>query len=141
MRYCPRCRAEYQDWEKKCLDCSVKLADTLPAEASDPRPEDDAADVKDENTKGLVVVASYEQPLEASINRSILESEGIMSIITDRPMDILNLMDGGAPNDIKLMVRKADAAAAREILDSIVKDVAGEDFPEGEFPDGEDPGK
>jgi hypothetical protein len=29
MRYCPKCRSEYQDWVKVCVDCGAELTDIL----------------------------------------------------------------------------------------------------------------
>jgi hypothetical protein len=72
----------------------------------------------------LVAIASYESSTEATFNKSILESEGIDSIVTDEPINLLEWLDKEAPQyTIKLMVRRSDAEKALEILNSIVKDI------------------
>jgi hypothetical protein len=32
MKYCPKCKSEYEDWVEACADCNVQLADKLPEE-------------------------------------------------------------------------------------------------------------
>lgn len=32
MKYCPECKAEYENWVDKCSDCSVVLVSELPKE-------------------------------------------------------------------------------------------------------------
>jgi hypothetical protein len=133
MQYCPKCRAEYQDWVEKCLDCGVKLVDTKPEVISEPRII----------TKGnrsyfkqpLVPVGSFATTIEAQFNKGILESEGIDSIIANPDVLMAYQPDASSSSNISLLVRESDAEKAREILNSIDKDISEEDFIEGYLPE------
>ena len=32
MKYCPKCKCEYEDWPEICADCKVPLVNELPKE-------------------------------------------------------------------------------------------------------------
>jgi hypothetical protein len=133
MQYCPKCRSEYQDWVEKCVDCNVKLVDTKPEAV----PESNVI------TKGkrsylkqpLVPVGSFTNTIEAQFNKGILESEGIDSIIANPDVLIAYQPDASSSSNLSLLVRESDAEKAREILNSIDKDISEEDFTEGYIPE------
>lgn len=121
---------------EKCVDCDEKLVETKPGTEDLP---DDESDAENDPTE-LVAIASYELTMDATFNKSILASEGIDSIITDEPINLLDWLDAEAPQyGLKLMVRRADAEKALEILNSIVKEIPEDGIPFEENP--EEPGE
>jgi hypothetical protein len=137
MRYCPKCRAEYQDRVEKCLDCGVNLVDTKP----ETMPE--STEQVKIITKGkrsyfkqpLVPVGSFENNIEAQFSKGILESEGIDSIIANPDVLIAYQPDASSSSNIALLVRESEAEKAREILNSIDKNISEDDFLEGDVPE------
>jgi hypothetical protein len=115
MRYCPRCRSEYQDWVKACIDCGAELTDHLPPTPS----RADMAKAKSERIKSgkIVTVAKYTYPLEAQLGQAKLESEGIWSFVADVDLVSANQFYSMGLDGVKLQVREADFEAARAILE------------------------
>jgi hypothetical protein len=124
-KYCPKCSGEYEDRVGKCTECGEKLIETKPVKEDIPGDRQNA----ENDPMELVAIASYEQSQDATFNKSILASEGIDSIVTDEPINMLEWMDEEASHySLKLMVRRADAEKALEILNSIVKDIPEDGF-------------
>lgn len=105
MPYCPKCKYEYRPGIEKCPDCDVKLVDKLHEE---PTPEPEYLD--------LVQVGSFMYAAEAHEARLHLEANGIKAAVAGDVMTSINpaymIADGGA----KLLVPRADADRARELL-------------------------
>jgi hypothetical protein len=74
LRFCPKCRSEYQDWAKVCLDCDVNLVDHLPELPPKLKPI---------IPERLVKIATFSHAPEAHLSRAKLWSEGINSFVTD----------------------------------------------------------
>jgi len=141
MRYCPKCRGEYQDWVEKCLDCGVKLVDTLPEynpEEETGEPEVIELGGESYTSEPLVKIAEYDDSINAQFSKDVLDSEGIKSL----------LHDGNAVADwigirprvkISLIVRQADAEKALELLDRL-KDEPLAIVPEIDLPEEDDTG-
>ena len=117
-KYCPECGAEYEEWVEKCLDCGAVLTDTKPG--SKPKSNKDGGKYAHEP---LVTIGSFANTMEATFSKGILESEGIPSMITSTDTIIAYQPDASAVGNIHLVVKESDAAKAKEILDSIVKEV------------------
>jgi hypothetical protein len=106
MPVCPNCGYEYVEGVKVCPDCGVELiknSDFIPPEKWT---EDD-----------WEVVFTSNQDYEVEMLKDNLDSAGIISTI-------LSQKDRNfpAPGDfslIKLVVRKEDAAAAREFIENM----------------------
>ena len=137
MRYCPKCRGEYQDWVEKCLDCNVKLVDTKPEATSVSKEETRIISKGDRRyaKQTLVPVGSFSNNIEAQFNKGILESEGIDSIIANPDVLIAYQPDASSTGNIALLVRESDAEKALEILNSIDKNIPENDFPDSEIPE------
>ena len=137
MRYCPNCRAEYQDRVEKCLDCNVKLVNTKP-EAIPQSSEEPTIITKGKRSyfkQPLVPVGSFTSTFEAQFNKGILEAEGIDSMIANPDVLVAYQHDASTSGSLSLLVRESDAEKAREILNSIDKDISEEDFTEGYIPE------
>ena len=112
MPYCPKCRGEYQDWVKECLDCKVPLVEILA-----PKPKA----VKKEKPvlsppPRLVTVASYWYPTEAYVAAAKLEAEGIWSFVANEHIVTTYWLMSGIVGGVKLQVSEKDAEDARQIL-------------------------
>lgn len=151
IKYCPECGGEYQEWAEKCLDCDAVLTYTKPGRKVKANSEPTVV-IKGERSyvrEPLVAVGAFTNALEAQFNRGILESEGIPSMISSNDSIIAYQPDATSVGNIRLIVKESDAERAKEILDSIEKDIS-EDMPEatlndsalneGEFPEEEDNG-
>jgi hypothetical protein len=139
-RYCPRCGAEYQAWVEKCLDCGVTLVDTRPETLTGARePEKIITKGKRSYFKQpLVPVGSFENNIEAQLNKGILESEGIDCIIANPDVLIAYQPDASSSSSLSLLVRESEAERAREILDSIDKNISEDDILNAAMPETDD---
>jgi hypothetical protein len=146
IKYCPECGAEYQEWAVKCIDCGVALVDTKPGSKPKSKNKDEIV-IKGGRKyvrEPLVVIASFTNSLEAEFNKGILESEDIPSMVTSTDAIIAYQPDASAVGTIHLVVKESDAEKAKEILNSIEKDISDSDIPEdgiieGEIPEENDP--
>ncbi len=66
MRYCPICKAEYEDWATECADCEISLADSEHLIRS-------KESVREPINK-FATVFEAKDPLEAHMIRGLLES-------------------------------------------------------------------
>jgi len=101
MKYCPKCKTEYEDWVKFCADCQTKLTDQLP-------PNNNQA-------QGVNFVTIYKNiylpPVEMA--KSALENENILCNIKG--------YDGTRPGlsfgvGIELQVPEKDRSRAEKII-------------------------
>jgi hypothetical protein len=131
-KYCPECGGEYQEWAVKCIDCGVPLVDEKPNLKKKPADEKEIVARSGQKyvKEPLVAMGSFATTLEAQLSQGILESEGIPSMITTDDKLIAYQPDTSSVGNIHLIVKTSDAEKAKEILDSIIKDI-----PEGEFPE------
>jgi hypothetical protein len=116
MKYCPKCRGEFEDWVEKCVDCQVELVDAqLPT-----------SDLK--NTKlepkapqdPLVVIAIYSTAVDANLGKEILESEGIDEVVVHEIEPTSNwILPPTTTGGVHLLVRESDAGVAIETIKSI----------------------
>lgn len=112
MPYCPKCRSEFQDWVKVCIDCNVDLVDDLPELPPKLKPK---------APERLVKIATFSHAIEAHLHRTKLESEGIHSFVTDEYMVTTQWLYSTALGGVKLWVRESDVEKAQQILKSIPK--------------------
>ncbi len=131
-KYCPQCGGEYQDWVEKCLDCGVVLIDTKPE--GKPKSKSESQIITRGGRKyvkePLVAIASFTNSLEAQFNKGVLESEGIDSMVTSTEAIIAYQPDATAVGNIHLIVKESDAEKAKEILNSIEKNISETDVSE-----------
>jgi hypothetical protein len=145
MRYCPKCRSEYQDWVKTCIDCGSELTDKLPAKppaAVKPLdknvkmfpantfnyPDEEhsgqskvtsrAAGLKKKSGK-IVTLLTFTYPAEAHLSRAKLESAGIWCYVADESLVSANQFFSTALSGVKLRVRESDVEEALRILERI----------------------
>ena len=64
----------------------------------------------------LVTIASFSQPYEAEIAKTHLESEGILSFLSNENVVGINWLWSNAVGGVKLQVAEPDVEAARQIL-------------------------
>ena len=64
--FCPKCKAEYRESFKICVDCNVPLVDKLPEEKKDYKPE-----------RKLVSIYRYSNIPESHRIKALLEEEKI----------------------------------------------------------------
>jgi hypothetical protein len=64
----------------------------------------------------LVVIASYLRPEEAGMLRGLLESAGIVAVLRDEMLSSVHPFLQPIIGGVKLVVRRADAERAREVV-------------------------
>ena len=108
MPYCPRCLTEYVEGTTTCEDCGVQLA---PGSPPDTPPQTHSAGSGDSK---LVTVRVFTGPtalLDADVASSILQSQGIPSLVPGQTSaELLPVLD------VSLLVREEDAEHAASIL-------------------------
>ena len=107
MPFCPKCRNEYLEGTETCEDCGQALIETLPPE-SKASPGD-----------GELVEVWYAQgEMDAQLIRSLLESNGIDSMLSGESLRLTHgfTVDGLA--EVRILVREDDARRARDIIAS-----------------------
>lgn len=88
-----------------------------------------AKDDRKYSKEPLVAVASFASTLEAQFSKGVLEAEGIDSLIANADTVMLSGRNSSIVTPINLLVKESDAETAREILNSIDKNISEEDFP------------
>jgi hypothetical protein len=108
MPYCPACRSEYVEGTTTCEDCGRALVDTLPENSGN---EDAASE--------LVEVWHTQGEMDAQMMRSLLESNGIQSVLSGESLRLTHgfTVDGLA--EVRILVRDKDAKIASEIIASL----------------------
>jgi hypothetical protein len=129
MPFCPQCRDEFEDWVEACPDCKVALVEALP-----PLPPKQKKMLPEES---LVVVDTYNYPLQAHLARTKLESEGIEGFVADEHMITANWLYSIAVGGVKLWVKESDAEKAMQVLESISPDIRDETVATQDYTDDE----
>ena len=65
----------------------------------------------------LVTVRKFESPFEAHMARTKLESNGIEAVVVDEHLADYNMIYGRTMGGVRLLVRAADGARARDVLE------------------------
>lgn len=102
---CPRCEYEYVDGIKICADCGTELIPVAEFEGNLVHPKD------------WVVAFTCQEPYEADMMKANLEGAEIECIIIsqkDRSYPSIGDLSG-----VKLLVKKADADTAVQIINDI----------------------
>lgn len=109
MPFCPQCRNEYVEGTAACEDCGVKLIPHL----SDP-----LEGVEKPRNEDLVEVWRTQGEMDAQLIRSLLDGNGIPSMISGESLRLTHgfTVDGLAL--VKLLVRPEDARRACDIIAS-----------------------
>jgi hypothetical protein len=102
MKYCPKCRTEYEDWVKLCADCETTLVNQLPKEAANNR----------QDQSFVTVYRDVFMP-NVDVIKSALESESILCNIKGYDINRPGLSFGVG---IELQVPEKDRARAEEII-------------------------
>jgi hypothetical protein len=139
VRYCPKCRAEYQDWVEKCVDCKVKLVESRPVADIVEPPELKIVNIGEESytSEPLVKIAEYDDTVNAQFSKDVLESEGIKSLVYDGN-SVTDWIGIRPRMKIALIARQTDAEKALAILNSIDPDAPITIVPEIEPSDEDD---
>jgi len=102
--FCPRCKAEYRRGFTRCNECDVPLVFRLPV------PQQESFE---EETK-LVVVRTYNNKLDADVDRMTLEAAGIESMLRSDGVSVIRSFP--MAREIELLVCSEDAYDADQIL-------------------------
>ena len=103
--FCPKCRAEHREGFSVCSDCNVDLVHELP-----PEPEPECA----EHIGYEEVLATY-NPTDIAIMKSLLDAQGITYFFHgEHPAHVKP-----PANPARLMVKKDEAALARDLLERV----------------------
>ena len=102
MKYCPKCKTEYEDWVKLCADCEIALINQLPKEV-----------IADKQGQNFVTVYTHLIESYVDLTKAALEGEGVRCFIKgiDRMRTSLSFGTG-----IELQVSEKDKAKAEEII-------------------------
>lgn len=121
--FCPNCRAEYRQGFENCDDCDVALVEELPPEA-----ETEFVDYDE-------VLTTF-NPAEIALMKSLLESEDIPYFFHGENFVQMTALAVPA----KLMVRKDQVEAARELLKDLRLSLLSESNGVDDRDEGEDNG-
>lgn len=102
--FCPQCRAEYKPQYTRCATCDVDLVDALPEEA-----EETPTYVDYEEILGT------HNPADIALIKSLLDAEDLTYYFHGEHFIYMRPMADPA----RLMVRKDQAATARELLSEL----------------------
>ena len=126
MKYCPKCRSEYESRVSACADCKVELVDQLPpSPALDPQPK--------------MVVLCREPLPSAQIIVAGLNSRGIPADIDDEISALTAPHFFGGTDGVKITVPQEFAEEAQNALDEFRQHVCR--IEEDDEPDSEQGGK
>ncbi len=108
MPFCPKCRNEYLEGTETCEDCGQALVQALPPE-SKARPGESE----------LVEVWYAQGEMDAQLVRSLLESNGIESMLSGESLRLTHgfTVDGLA--EVRILVRADDAKRACDVIASL----------------------
>jgi len=102
MKYCPKCKTEYEDWVKLCADCEVILVDHLPVEA-----------VNEHQSQNFVTVYTHPSILSVELVKTAIESKGIKCFIKGFNPRRADTVFGF---NIELQVAEKDKQETKEIM-------------------------
>jgi hypothetical protein len=104
IMFCPNCKAEYKEGILRCAECDVDLVSELP-----PEPEDIPEYVDWED------LISFADKYEADLAQGLLEANNIEAVtVSDDCGSVYPSMT--YVHGIRLMVKKEDLEAAKEVL-------------------------
>jgi len=113
-RYCPKCRAEFQDWVQVCPDCGTALVDSPPSPPpSHPPPEPKRKGKQPRDP--LVLVATAPNEPVAMMWKGVLENEGIASVIKSQDLTAAMYVPSSL-SICQIHVLASQAEKARETL-------------------------
>ena len=104
MMYCPKCGAEYRDGFTECADCEVPLAERLSSSLEGKPQFVDLESVLTTTNHG-----------EMALVESLLDAEDIPYLAQGEAFTLR------APVPVRFLVRKEDAARAREVLAELLE--------------------
>ena len=105
MKYCPKCKTEYEDWVKFCADCQDKLTNQLPKE--------NTSDSQEQRGKTFVTVYKNIVLPPVEMVKSALENEDILCNMKGYDETRPGLSFGVG---IELQVPEKDRAKAEKII-------------------------
>ena len=103
--FCPRCKAEYRAGFKRCNECDLPLVYRLPV-----TPHEESFETDTE----LVVIRTYNNKLDADVDRMTLEAAGIESMLRSDGVSVIRSFP--MAREIELLVCSEDAYDADQIL-------------------------
>jgi hypothetical protein len=130
--YCPKCYGEFEDWVEKCLDCGSELVDNKPDKTAKPKSNIIVKGDRQYAGEAVVPVASYKDVFVAELDKGILESEGVIGMITGADRFVSEEEESPFNGSIVLVVKEADAEKAKEILSSIERNITETYIPEAD---------
>ncbi len=80
--------------------------------------------------EGLIVIATFSQPMEAHLTKARLESEGVECFLDDELTVTTNWLLSNAIGGVKLKVKESDVEKAAEILQQEPVDIDSIEFDE-----------
>jgi hypothetical protein len=78
MRHCPKCRSEYQDWVKACLDCASPLVDGPPSTGDETASAEEVGDGDERTDQQGEEQSESEDKVEDHVDE-VIESEDFLA--------------------------------------------------------------
>lgn len=110
--------AEYRDEITLCADCQTPLVDRTLAPTFSPSTK---ADAQAADAETLVVIATFDHPLQGHLHRARLEAEGIPAFLFNEQMVINNWLMTKALGGVRLAVPESAEETALAILTESVQ--------------------
>jgi hypothetical protein len=106
--FCPECGAEYREGFRECSDCHVFLVD-----------EEDLSSDREVPRRNLelVTLLELEDPIQLSLVRSLLESEGIPCLLKGESVHTLGGVGIMGRRKTRLQVASEDLQKAKELVE------------------------
>ncbi len=114
--FCPNCRAEYREGIRRCPECDLELVDTLPD--PDAGAEPDAKLVKIFQTGEAAVIPVVESILGGAGIEFLAKGEEVQDLFG---FGRLGTNYSFVAGPVEFLVREADAATARELLQALAE--------------------
>ena len=108
--YCPQCGAEYRDGFLECSDCHTPLVPESPRELEGEVPRKELE---------LVTLVELEDPIQLSLIKSLLDSEGINCLIKGESAHTLGGVGIMGRRKTRLLVSLEDYSTAKELVESL----------------------
>lgn len=107
--FCPECQYEFHDWVDECNRCKIALVPSIKT----------VIPIEFE----LVTIATFDNSVDAYLNKSKLEANGIQTFIEDEFIVTMDWFYSNAIGGIKLKVKEKEADTAKRIISSEPKDI------------------
>jgi hypothetical protein len=127
MSWCPKCGVKYQAGYNICADCNELLQQTPPQQENLPIP-----------VSGLISIFMLENEVQGAVLKSVLEEQGIESVIRDFIISQHQLPEMGQNAWGEILVREADAEDAKFIITEYLNTLDTEISQDEEEEDGDD---